>query len=90
MGSGGQGVRNSCQQDRSLRSKTIVPKWALDVIEYLYARELSNEKWEPRKVKNKSTRYTLIDGVLYKQGFFAPSLEVRLIGKSVVYIGENT
>lgn len=31
--------------------------------------ELPSEKWEVWKVKNKAARFTLIDGLLNKQGF---------------------
>lgn len=50
------------------------PEWATDIIKYLNADKLHDDKWEGRKIKNRVSRFILIDGVLYKWGYFVPLL----------------
>lgn len=70
--------------------RTRAPEWALDVdvIQHLDVGELLNEKWEVRKVKNKTERFTLIDGALYRQGFLAPLLRCVSLEKSQYILAE--
>lgn len=42
------------------------PKWVYDIIKFLTTRELPLGKEEARKVKNKSTKFTMINATLYK------------------------
>lgn len=50
------------------------PVWAIDVIKHLDDGELPGKKGEARKVNNMVTRFTLLDGVLYRWGFSIPLL----------------
>lgn len=54
--------------------KPKTPEWALDIIKYVDANELLDNRWEARKIRNRISRYTLLDGVLYKRGYFTPLL----------------
>jgi hypothetical protein len=51
------------------------PEWASEVIKYLKKGELPNDKTQSRKVRLQSTRYTMIDGVLYRNGYTHPLLK---------------
>lgn len=44
-------------------------EWALDVIKYLDANKLPDEKWEVRKVKNWAAGFIMIDGILYRRDY---------------------
>lgn len=47
----------------------------MDIIKYMDANELLENRWEARKIWNKAARYTLLDGVLYKRGYSTPLLK---------------
>lgn len=47
-------------------------EWALEVRKYLDAKDLPDEKWEVRNVKNQIAHFTLVYGVLYKEAFLMP------------------
>lgn len=48
--------------------------------EYIIDKKLPKEKEEARKIKSRSSRYFMIDGVLYRRGFKLPYL---------LYVGEK-
>lgn len=50
------------------------PRWVDDIIRYLKAGELPTSWEEARKVRSRATRFTLIDGKLYKWCFSIPLL----------------
>lgn len=52
--------------------------------------KMLDEKWEAGKVKNKAARFTLIDGVLYWQGYSALLLRCISPQRSTIYLGEVT
>lgn len=41
------------------------PVWALDIIRYLVANEVPDDKWKAWKVRNKVVSCTIVDSVLY-------------------------
>ena len=49
--------------------------WFMPIIKYLEKGELPEDKMEARKLKSRSGRYTLINGVLYKRGYAQPYLK---------------
>jgi len=51
------------------------PKWATDVVQYLWNGSLPEDKLLSRKVKIHSARYVLIGGVLYRRGYTEPLLK---------------
>ena len=48
--------------------------WMTPIVSYLKDRQLLEEKDEARKLRVRSTRYVLMDEVLYKRGFSQPYL----------------
>ncbi|XP_062114210.1 uncharacterized protein LOC133825260 [Humulus lupulus] len=53
-----------------------IPKesWANPIISYLKDGVVPTDKREARRLVYKAARYTLVDGILYKRGFFVPLL----------------
>lgn len=49
------------------------------IIKYLDTNKLSVDKWEVKKIKNRAMHFILVDGVLYKRGYFIPLLRCILL-----------
>lgn len=49
-------------------------EWALDIIKYIDANDLPDNRSKDRKIRNRVDRCTLLDGVLYKRGYSMPLL----------------
>ncbi|XP_041011349.1 uncharacterized protein LOC121255135 [Juglans microcarpa x Juglans regia] len=64
----------SGQEDSPLLEGTGAPEWALDIVKYIDANEVPNDRCEARKIRNKASSYTLVEGVLYRRGYSTPLL----------------
>jgi deoxyxylulose-5-phosphate synthase len=51
------------------------PEWAIEIIQFLKNGSLPQDKAKARKIKNQSTRYSLLEEVLYKRGYSEPLLK---------------
>ncbi|XP_042974620.1 uncharacterized protein LOC122306253 [Carya illinoinensis] len=51
------------------------PEWASRIVEYLEEGKLPETREEARRIKRKTTRFQLINEVLYKRGFSAPLVQ---------------
>ena len=57
-------------------SKTeVVPEWENEIIEYLEKGALSSDKKSAVQLRTKATRFTMVNGTFYKQGFMLPLLK---------------
>ena len=52
----------------------IKQSWMDQILEYLTTGSILTEKSEARRIKYRSTRYHIINGVLYKRGYTIPYL----------------
>lgn len=59
------------------------PGLVSDIMKYLDTNELLSEKGEAWKVNNRAAHFMIIDGVLYKKGFFKPLL--RCVSQDEAY-----
>lgn len=46
----------------------------MDIVKYLDANKLPDDRWEAKKIRNRVAHYTLLNGVLYKRGYYLPLL----------------
>ncbi|KAF5442795.1 hypothetical protein F2P56_035417 [Juglans regia] len=53
---------------------TRASDWARDILKYLDANEVLDDRQEARKIRNRAARYTLIEGILYRRGHSNPLL----------------
>ncbi|KAK3022920.1 hypothetical protein RJ639_046464 [Escallonia herrerae] len=81
-------------KDRSISSKTEIgsidrkPCWMDTIIKFLSTGELPSERHEARNLRVKATRYTLVEGVLYKKFFSLPYLRCLRPSESIYALGE--
>lgn len=85
-----QTIASPAVREKSLQIGENTPGWADDIRKCLETSDLPPSREEVRKVKSRATRFTMVDGVLYRRGFFKSIIKMCNKGGGRIRYKRNT